>query len=154
MNKNAQLSKAILAGIIGTIGMTLFMMMGNMMGIQMNVPKMLASMFGGNLIIGWVMHFMIGTILAIGYEYFFIKIIKINNPILRGAVYGILPWFMAQVMVMPMMSMMQGMSYFDGFFSGSIIMASASLMAHFVFGIVVGYIDRPSEQLIVNSNNG
>ncbi len=150
MNKNAHLSKAIFAGILGTVGMTLFMMMGNMMGIQMNVPKMLASMFGGNLIIGWSMHFMVGTILAIGYEYFFIKIIKINNPLIRGAVYGILPWFMAQVMVMPMMAIMNGMSYFDGFFSGSILMASASLMAHFVYGIVVGYIDSPAKQFIAN----
>jgi len=61
---------------------------------------------------------------------------------------------MAQVMVMPMMSMMNGMSYFDGFFSGSILMASASLMAHFVYGIVVGYVDRPSEQIITNPENG
>ncbi len=154
MNKNAHLSRAILAGIIGTIGMTLFMMMGNMMGIKMNVPKMLASMFGGNLIIGWAMHFMVGAVLAIGYEYFFIKKININNPLIRGAVYAILPWFMAQVMVMPMMSVMNGMSYFNGFFSGSLLMASASLMAHFVFGLVVGYINRPSEQLSVSTTNG
>lgn len=107
MNKNAQVSKAILAGKVGTIGMTAFMMMGNLMGIQMNVPKMLASLFGGNLLIGWVMHFMVGTLLAIGYEYFFIKNIKFINPIIRGAVYGILPWFAAQVMVMPMMSIMK-----------------------------------------------
>ena len=152
MNKNAHLSKAILAGIIGTIGMTLFMMMGNMMGLQMNVPKMLASMFSGNMMIGWGMHFMVGTILAIGYEYFFIKIIKINNPLIRGAVYGILPWFAAQVMVMPMMSMMNGMSYFNGFFSGSLLMASASLMAHLVFGLVVGFVGKPSKDLVVSIN--
>ncbi|MDA3859987.1 MAG: hypothetical protein PF445_02065 [Melioribacteraceae bacterium] len=153
MNKNAHLSRAILAGLIGTIGMTAFMMMGNIMGIQMNVPKMLASMFGGNLIIGWGMHFMVGTILAIGYEYFFIKKIKINNPLIRGAVYGILPWFIAQVMVMPMMSVMNGMSFFDGLFSGSLLMASASLMAHLVYGLVVGFIDRPSEKLVVSTSN-
>ena len=46
------------------------------------------------------------------------------------------------------MKIMNGMSYFDGFFSGSILMASASLMAHLVFGLVVGFIDRPSEELV------
>lgn len=148
MNRNANLSKAIIAGIAGTIGMTAFMMMGNLMGIQMNVPKMLASMFGGNLIIGWGMHFMVGIILALGYEYFFINKISINNPIIRGAIYGLLPWFAAQVMVMPMMMVMKGMSYFDGFFSGSIMMASASLMAHLVFGLVVGAISKPAEQVL------
>jgi Family of unknown function (DUF6789) len=142
MNKQASLIKALAAGISGTVVMTLFMMMGNLMGLEMNVPKMLASMFGGNLIIGWVMHFMIGSILGIGYEFFFINKIKINNPAFRGSVYGILPWLMAQIMVMPMMMMMNGMSYFDGFFSGSIMMASASLMAHLVFGFVVGFVTK------------
>ena len=154
MNKNAHLLKAIFAGIIGTIGMTLFMKMGNMMGIQMNVPKMLASMFGGNIVIGWVIHFMIGIVLAIGYEYFFIKLIKINNTLIRGVVYGILPWFMAQVMVMPMMSAMNGMSYIDGLFSGSIIMALASLIAHLVFGLALGFVDKPAKQFVVEPNNG
>lgn len=154
MNKNAHLSKAILAGIIGTIGMTLFMVMGNVMGIQMNVPKMLASMFGGNMMIGWGMHFMVGTILAISYEYFFIKTIKINNPIFRGAVYGILPWFAAQVLVMPMMSIINGMSYLHGFFSGSLLLASASLMAHLVYGLVVGFIDKTAEKLEMSVNEG
>lgn len=153
MNKNANLSRTILAGIVGTIGMTAFMMMGNLIGIQMNVPKMLASMFGGNLVIGWGMHFMVGIILALGYKYFFISIIKINNPLIRGAVYGIVPWFAAQVMVMPMMNIMNGMSYFDGFFSGSMMMASASLMAHLVFGLIIGLISKPSEELIVSTNN-
>ncbi|MCF6268548.1 MAG: hypothetical protein L3J41_02425 [Melioribacteraceae bacterium] len=147
MNKNAHLSKAILAGIIGTIGMTLFMMMGNLMGIEMNVPKMLASMFGGNLIVGWGMHFMVGIILALSYVYYFVNVIKINNPFFRGAVYGILPWIVAQVMVMPMMSIMNGMSYFDGFFSGSLLMASASLMVHLFFGLIVGFINKPTENL-------
>ena len=153
MNANATLSKAILAGIIGTIGMTLFMMMGNLMGIEMNVPQMLASMFGGNLIIGWGMHFMIGIILAVGYEYFFITRIKIENPLIRGAVYGIIPWLMAQIMVMPMMMLMNGGSYFDGFFSGSAIMASASLMAHFFFGAIVGFICKPERTLSVSTSN-
>lgn len=153
MNKNAHLLRAILAGMAGTIGMTAFMMMGNLMGIQMNVPKMLASMFGGNLVIGWGMHFMVGIILTLGYEYFFITILKINNPLIRGAVYGLVPWFAAQVMVMPMMNIMKGMSYFDGFFSGSIVLASASLMAHLVFGLIIGFISKPSEELIVSTNN-
>lgn len=147
MNKQASLPRAILAGIVGTIAMTIFMKMGNLMGLEMNVPKMLASMFGGNLIIGWAMHFMIGIILASGYEFFFVTKIKIENQLIRGAVYGIIPWMMAQIVVMPMMMIMNGMSYFDGFFSGSIIMALASLMAHLVFGLVVGFTSKANSAL-------
>jgi hypothetical protein len=153
MNKNAQLSKAIVAGIIGTIAMTLFMLIGNMMGLQMNVPKMLASMFGGNLIIGWAMHFMIGTTLAIGYEYYFTTKIKIENTLLRGAVYGTIPWLMAQLVVMPMMSKMNGMGFVDGLFSGSMFLAGVSLMAHFVFGAVVGTVTKTKEALVASTSN-
>lgn len=135
MNTNGSITKAMIAGISGTVAMTLFMMMGNLMELEMNVPKMLASMFGGNLIIGWVMHFMIGSLLAIGYEFFFTTKTNINNPLLRGATYGVIPWIMAQVAVMPMMMVVNGMSYFDGFFSGSLLMSSASLMALFLKSI-------------------
>lgn len=153
MNKQASLSKAIIAGTIGTIAMTLFMKMGNLMGLQMNVPQMLASMFGGNLIIGWIMHFMIGTVQGIGYEFFFVARIPISNTAMRGAVYGILPWLMAQVVVMPMMMLMNGMSYFDGFFSGSIMLASASLMAHLVFGLVLGLVCKTKTEFSPTPNN-
>lgn len=153
MNKQASFSKAIFAGVVGTVAMTIFMKTGNLMGLEMNVPKMLAPMFGGNLIVGWVMHFMIGIILAFGYEFFFITRINIENRVIRGAVYGIIPWMMAQVIVMPMMMMMNGLSYFDGIFSGSIIMATASLMAHLVFGLVVGYISKIKTELTPSLKN-
>ena len=150
MNNQFSISKALLAGINGTIVMTLFMFMGNLMGIQMNVPKMLASMFGGNLIIGWGMHFMIGIILAISYGFVLYDRISISKPWLRGAVFGIIPWLMAQVVVMPMMSMMNGMEFTGGLFSGSALMAIASLMAHLVFGVVVGFLYSPAKSAVPN----
>ena len=154
MKNQFSISKAVLAGINGTIVMTLFMFMGNFMGIQMNVPKMLASMFGGNLIIGWGMHFMIGTILAISYGFIMYNKIQIAKPWLRGAIFGIIPWLMAQLVVMPMMSMMNGMGFSAGLFSGSAMMATASLMAHLVFGAVVGLIYSPAKITVPNIIHG
>lgn len=150
MNDQFSISKALLAGINGTIVMTLFMFMGNFMGIQMNVPQMLASMFGGNLIIGWGMHFMIGIILAISYGFVFYDRINITKQWLRGAVFGIIPWLMAQVVVMPMMSMMNDMGFAGGLFSGSVLMATASLMAHLVFGVVLGFLYSPAKSAVPN----
>ena len=150
MKNQFSISKAVIAGINGTIAMTLFMFMGNLMGIQMNVPKMLASMFGGNLIIGWAMHFMIGIVLTIGYGLIFYDRIKINKSWLRGAVYAVIPWLMAQLLVMPMMSAMNGMGFSTGLFSGSALMATASLMAHLVFGIVIGLVYSPVKSAIPN----
>lgn len=154
MKNQFSISKAVIAGVNGTIAMTLFMFMGNLMGIQMNVPKMLASFFGGNLIIGWGMHFMIGTILAVSYGLFFYDKIKISKPWLRGAVYGVIPWLLAQLLVMPMMTSMNGMGFSAGLFSGSAIMAAASLMAHLLFGAVVGLIYSPARSVVPNISRG
>ena len=142
MNKNANISKVIIAGITGTIGMTLFMMMGNLMGLNMNVLKMLASVLGGNIVVGWGMHFMVGITLATIYEYIFLTKINIANPIVRGAIYAMIPWLLAQTVVMPMMSKMNGMGFSNGLFSGSLFLAGASLVAHFVFGGIVGVVTK------------
>ncbi len=144
------LSKAVSAGIAGTIAMTLFMFMGKFMGINMNVPKMLSSMFGGNLAIGWAMHFMIGIFLASSFGLVFYNVINVNNKIVKGMLFGIIPWFMAQTIVMPMMFVMQGMNFSDGLFSGSFKLAFASLIAHFVYGAVVGAIYRPQLKTVAN----
>ncbi len=143
MKQQFSVSKAIIAGLAGTVIMTLFTYMGLLMNINMNIPAMLSTMLGGNLIIGWIMHFMIGIILALNYGIIFYNNIKINSVWLKGAIFGIIPWLMAQVIVMPMMSIMNGMSYGAGFFSGSFKMATASLVGHLIFGAVVGIIYKP-----------
>lgn len=153
MKNQFSISKAIIAGINGTIVMTLFMFMGNFMGINMNVPKMLASMLGGIIILGWVMHFMIGVTLAIGYGLLLNNRINISKSWLRGAVFGIIPWLMAQLLVMPMMSIINGMEFSSGLFSGSFVMAAASLMAHLVFGAVVGFLYNPEKKEVLNINH-
>ena len=43
MNTNAHLSKTVLSGILGTIGMTLFMMMGNFMVLNLFLALLLNS---------------------------------------------------------------------------------------------------------------
>ncbi len=147
MKQQFSVSRAIIAGLAGTVIMTLFTYMGQIMNINMNIPAMLSTMFGGNLMIGWIMHFMIGIILAFNYGIIFYNRTKINSVWLKGAIFGIIPWLMAQVIVMPMMSIMNGMPYSAGFFSGSFKMAAASLMGHLIFGAVVGIIYKPDVKL-------
>ena len=149
MNTQFSFTKALVAGVIATVVMTLFTFMGGMMGIKMNIPEMLGSMFGGSLLIGWAMHFMIGIVLAINYGLIFYSKINVNPLWLRGALFGILPWIMAQIVVMPMMSAMNGMPFTAGLFSGSLIMAMASLVGHLVYGAVLGGIYKPEPKLSV-----
>ncbi len=123
-------TKAVLAGLAGTAAMTAVMLMAPAMGMPpMDIGKMLASKMGGIVPLGWMAHFVIGVVLALIYAGVFVH--RLPGPaIARGAVFGLLPWLAAQLVVMPMMGM--------GLFSGSMLMAGGSLLGHMVYGAVLG----------------
>lgn len=127
---NINFGRAALAGIIGTVMMTVVgLYAAPMMGIPaMNPAEMLAGQMGGNAALGWMGHFMIGMILAVVYA---AVAGSLPGPlVVRGALYALAPWLLAQVVVMPMMGM--------GFFSGAVNLAMGSLIGHIMYGGVVG----------------
>lgn len=123
--------KAVPAGVAGTAVMTLMgLFVAPMMGIpKMNPAEMLAAQMGGVMLIGWLAHLMIGVILAVGYAVIFASRLP-GPPALRGAIFSLIPFLMAQLLVMPMMGM--------PLFSGSMPMAMGSLIGHLVYGMVIG----------------
>ena len=77
---------------------------------------------------GWIAHFMIGVILA---ELYAVVAGSLPGPVVvRGALFALAPWLLAQVVVMPMMGM--------GLFSGAMNLAMGSLLGHIIYGGVVG----------------
>jgi uncharacterized membrane protein YagU involved in acid resistance len=68
----------------------------------MNPAQMLAGAMGGSLVLGWIGHFVIGITLAIGYA--LVAPWLVGPPVVRGALYGIAPFLLAQIVVMPMRS--------------------------------------------------
>ncbi len=143
MKTRFSLQSVLTAGAIATAAMTLFTYMAPLMGFEMNIPKMLAHTMGAPLIIGWAVHFMIGEILAINFAAIFLQETHQNSNIKSGAIFGLIPWMASQLMVMPMMSVLGGGNYFDGLFSGSILIAMASLAGHLIYGAVLGRIYKP-----------
>jgi uncharacterized membrane protein YagU involved in acid resistance len=129
------IGRAAIAGIAGTLVMTAVgLWIAPVMGIpRMNPAEMLAGAMGGMIALGWVAHFMIGTILAIIYAMVADKIP--GPPAARGALYGVAPFLVAQTVVMPMMGM--------PLFSGSATMAMGSLIGHLIYGGVVGAVYGP-----------
>jgi uncharacterized membrane protein YagU involved in acid resistance len=122
--------KAVVAGIIGTLVMTAVgLWMAPMMGIpRMNPAEMLAGQMGGSIALGWVAHLTIGSILAVVYA---AVSSRLPGPFaLRGALYGLAPFLLAQIVVMPMMGM--------PLFSGSLPLAMGSLIGHLIYGAVIG----------------
>lgn len=131
---NSKISKSILAGVIGTVIMTIVMIITSMMGMpKMSPPDMLAGMMGMPVMVGWVMHFMIGVIFAFAYTYLFAPKVKISNLILKGAVFGLVVFIFAQIM-MAIMGAMLPMPKMEG---SMILIMIGSIMGHFIYGMAV-----------------
>ena len=130
-----KITKSITAGIIGTAVMTLFMMIAPIMGMpKMSAPHMVSGMLGVPIAVGWIMHFMIGTIFAFAYAFFFINVLKkVSSNILKGAIFGFAVFIFAQIM-MAIMGMMMPMPPMEG---SMMLMMIGSIMGHIVFGITV-----------------
>lgn len=122
--------RAIVGGLAATAVMTALMLMAPAMGLPpMSIGAMLGSLMGGSLFLGWMAHFVIGTVLAVIYAAGFAR--RLPGPaFVRGALYGLAPWIVAQLVVMPMMG--------AGPFGGSFGAGFGSLMGHLVYGAVLG----------------
>lgn len=135
--------KSIIAGMLATAAMTLFATGAPLMGMpEMNVPKMLAGTMGTPTIIGWAAHFMIGIILALGFAVIFYSKLP-GSGVVKGLIFSLIPWLMAQLIVMPMMAFLNSMPFSSGIFSGSIVMAMGSMLGHLVYGLVLGLTYKP-----------
>ena len=134
---NNKLVKSIVAGIAGTIVMTVLMKVGGMMGMpKMDPPGMMAGMLGMPIAVGFVMHFMIGIIFAAIYVYLFNPKVGISNTVVKGALFGVAAFVLAQI---PMKVM--GMSPADPD-APMALAAIGGVIGHVVFGIVVALVAK------------
>lgn len=127
---NIRIGRAVAAGLIGTAALTVVgLWVAPLMGMPaMNPAQMLAGAMGENLALGWMAHLTIGVVLAVIYAV--VAPALPGKPVVRGALYGIAPFLMAQIIVIPMMGM--------PLFSGSVVIAMGSLVGHLVYGGIVG----------------
>ena len=127
-------TRLVLGGLVGTMAMTAMMyMVAPMMGVRMDIAAMLGSMLGGSWAAGMAMHFINGTVLfPLVYGYLLVSRLP-GPPLLRGALWGVILWLIAQTMVMPMMG--------AGLFSaaaGGMVAAVGSLVGHLLYGTILG----------------
>ena len=132
MKKN--IIQALAGGLVGTAIMTIVIMMAPLMGMpKMSPPEMLSSMMGLPIMVGWMMHFMIGITFAAVYVFVFSKVFTSPNVILKGALFGIAAFVFAQIMMFIMGKVMGGMPAPES----PILMMIGSFMGHIVFGVAV-----------------
>ncbi|MBI2872142.1 MAG: hypothetical protein HYY00_03005 [Chloroflexi bacterium] len=92
-----ELGQAVLAGLIGTIAMTVVMYMGSMMGMKMDMPMTLGTMFlpkGATAwTVGLMLHLMMGIIFFLVYagliDAFGIRLGVAGWTALFGAIHAI-----------------------------------------------------------------
>lgn len=145
-NKTQQV---FLAGVVATIVLTLIMVIGGAMGMpKMSPPNMLAGIMGVPVIIGWVLHFMIGIIFAAGYVFLFNNWLrKINPNILRGALYGMIVFVVAQ-MAIPLMVTIFRSGNMPAQEGSKVLMVIGSAMGHILFGMVIALIVKSPSQAV------
>ncbi|MCI0721234.1 MAG: hypothetical protein L0338_20015, partial [Acidobacteria bacterium] len=97
------LTQALLAGVAGTAAMTMLTYIAPMVGMpEMDIPQMLSGFMGVPVVADWLAHFMIGTGFAVVYAFIFVSRIP-GVPFIKGVIFSLIPWFLAQVMVNPIM---------------------------------------------------
>ena len=128
------MTKTVIAGLAATAVMTMIMIMAPMMGMpEMNIGKMLGEFMGVPTVVGWLAHFMIGVVLAIIFARMFFSRLP-GSPVVKGLLFGMIPWFVAQVMMNPMM----GAGVFASNTPAPMMMVMGSLLGHVVYGAVLG----------------
>jgi len=127
------IGKGILAGFVATVVLSALMVVKGMMGMmpQLNVITMLGTMTGGGAVMGWIGHFVIGTILWGTFYVLLIENLPGKAHWQKGTWFGAGAWLLMMILVMPMAG--------AGLFGLSIgVMAPVmTLILHIIFGIVL-----------------
>ena len=124
----------VAAGFIATVVLSALMLMKSSMGLipELDPIQMLGNMIGGgSRTVGWVMHFMIGTVLW-GQLFTAIFGAAPNGFWWRGIVFSIGAWLLMMVILMPMAG--------AGFFGINMGTMSPvmTLMVHIIYGVILG----------------
>ena len=145
MDTHPTFTRAALGGFIGTVAMTVMMyVVAPMMGLHMDIAAMLGSMLGGSWTAGLMMHFVNGSVIFPAIYTYALYAHLPGSPAIRGTVWGVLLWLVAQTMVMPMTG--------AGLFSsamGGVMAAMGSLIGHILYGSLLGIIASTPEPRVV-----
>ena len=133
---NRMSGKLILGGVAGTAAMTMMMMLiAPMMGVHMDIADSLAGMIQAPWAVGMLAHLMMGILVFPLVYRLLLRCYPPDSVIVRGLIWGFILWMMMEVAVMPML----GAGVF-GINGPGMMGAVAALMAHLVYGGLLGWI--------------
>ncbi len=126
------------AGFIVTAVLSAMMLAKGMMGVmpELDIATMLGAMMGASVAMGWLGHFIIGTVVWGGGFALLYGLIPSGTALIKGVAFGIAAWFGMMIMVLPM----AGAGLF-GMVIG-IMAPMMTLVLHIVYGAVLGTVFR------------
>lgn len=134
---------SIAGGLAGTAVITVFMLLASALGMRgIDYGQMLAEFTHTAPIVGWIMHFMMGTLLAFVYVYFFRDEFSGAYPI-RGMIYSIIPLVVTMILLFPMSVMNPSTGTGSARMNSTGVFIVATMVAYFAYGYVMGAIAKP-----------
>ncbi len=136
------IKNGLTAGFVGAAVLAVIFVIKAMMGItpQLDIIVMLSAMMGAPLVMGWVVHFVIGTFLWGVLFAVANGLIPGSTQTIKGIVLGLFAWLLMMIAVMPM----AGAGLFGLNFG--LIGLLMPLALHVVFGAVLGFVAAFLEQ--------
>jgi hypothetical protein len=134
-----------IAGVVATAVMTMVTMVAPYMGLPpMNPPAMLSAMLGVPIVLGWLMHVMIGVTFAVIYGLVFLDRLRTTNVLVKGAIFGVVVFMFAQAMML----MMRGLTGQSNEPSESMgLQIIGGVIGHVVYGVTVALVARTSGEV-------
>lgn len=135
MNK---ITAGLAAGFVATVLLSAMMLAKGMMGVmpELDVIAMLGTMMGAPAAMGWMGHFIIGTVVWGGGFALLYGLIPGDTAMVKGIVFGIAAWLGMMIMVMPM----AGAGLFGMAFG--VMAPLMTLVLHIVYGAALGIVFR------------
>jgi len=136
----SKIIKGIIAGFVGTVVLTLVMMVKKNMGVMPGLDPvgMMADMVAQNLglaknmVIGWVLHFGVGSVAWGGAFAVLNEHLPGQTQLMKGIALGIVAWLLMMIGLMPISG--------SGFFGLNIgpMAPVMTLVLHLIFGAALG----------------
>ncbi len=135
--------RAVLAGLIATIIMSIVQAMAPMMGLpRMDIAALVGSMLGGSLVVGWIVHLMMGSILWAAVYAYIVEPRLGGAPWVRGLTYGFLLAVFVLIIGFPVLgAMFSSLTPKPGFLGmgiGGAMGTMGVIIGHLVYGLVLG----------------
>lgn len=128
------IGRGIFAGFVGTVVLSMMMVAKSAMGLmpQLDPIQMISGMMNSSPMVGWVIHFLIGTVLWGALFASLDPHLPGGAHWLKGIVFGLGAWLLMMVLMMPMAG--------KGLFGMQIgIMAPImTMMLHVIYGAILG----------------